>query len=83
MYKPLARTPASVRDLAIVVKQTENFADVDQAIRRSAGSSLESLRTVDLYQGRQVPPGHKSLAFRLVFRDPQRTLTAEEVRSRP
>ncbi len=44
-----------------------------------AGPTLEYIRLVDQYQGSQVPPGHQSLAFHMLFRDPERTLTAEEV----
>ena len=80
-HRGLARTPAVTRDLAIVVKATEVYAGIEETIRRSAGSALESLRLVDQYTGQQVPQGHKSLAFRLVFRDPARTLTAEEVQA--
>ena len=43
------------------------------------GPALELIRLVDQYQGSQVPPGHQSLAFHMLFRDPERTLTAEEV----
>ena len=67
--------------MAIVVKADESYANIDRAIRSSAGPTLESLRLVDLYQGKQIAGDQKSLAFRLVFRDPTRTLTAEEVNS--
>ncbi|MBC8109406.1 MAG: phenylalanine--tRNA ligase subunit beta [Anaerolineae bacterium] len=78
-YKQLARTPEVWRDLAIVVKADESYANIDRAIRESAGATLESMRLVDLYRGKQIATDEKSLAFRLVFRDPTRTLTAEEV----
>ncbi|CAN5713008.1 phenylalanine--tRNA ligase subunit beta [soil metagenome] len=78
-YKQLARTPEVWRDLAIVVKAGESYATIDRAIRESAGATLESLRMVDLYQGKQIAADQKSLAFRLIFRDPSRTLTTEEV----
>ncbi|MBA7713939.1 Phenylalanine--tRNA ligase beta subunit [subsurface metagenome] len=77
--QPMARTPAVTRDLAVVVRVKEAFARIEEEIRRSAGPSLEALRLVDQYQGPQVPPDHQSLAFRLVFRDPSRTLTTEYV----
>ena len=87
-FSPLTQTPAVTRDLAIVVKQGQPYASIEQLIRRTAGDDLESLRCVDLYQGKQVESGHHSLAFRLVFRARpdleqaerrDRTLTAEEV----
>ena len=78
-YRPLSRQPAVTRDLAFVVKADVVFDDLSAAMREAAGQELESLRFVDYYVGAPVPQGHKSLAFHLVFRDPARTLTAEEV----
>jgi phenylalanyl-tRNA synthetase beta chain len=78
-YKHLPRQPAVTRDLAVVVPLGQSYAEIVDTIRSTAGSSLEFLRLVDQYQGPQVAPGHQSLAFHLVFRDPERTLTAEEV----
>ncbi len=79
VYRQLLRQPAVTRDLAVVVRVTVPYADLVDAIRSTAGPKLESIRLVDQYQGSQVPPGHQSLAFHMVFRDPERTLTAEEV----
>jgi phenylalanyl-tRNA synthetase beta chain len=80
-YKHLARTPAVVRDLAFVLKKDTVYAAVERAIRESSGPRLESLRLVDIYEGKPIPPVHRSLAMRLTFRDPTRTLTAEEVQA--
>jgi phenylalanyl-tRNA synthetase beta chain len=79
VYHQLLRQPAVTRDLAVVVKTTVSYAEVVDAIRSAAGPRLELVRLVDLYQGSQVSPGHQSLAFHMLFRDPERTLTAEEV----
>ena len=87
-FHPLTQTPAVTRDLAIVVRQDQSYASIEQLIRQTAGSDLESLRCVDLYRGKQVESGRHSLAFRLIFRARpdleqaerrDRTLTAEEV----
>jgi phenylalanyl-tRNA synthetase beta chain len=80
-YKSLARTPAVLRDLAFVLKSGDVYSDIERTLRESAGATLESLRLVDIYQGKPIPAGHRSLALRLVFRDPSRTLTAEEVQT--
>ena len=79
VYRQLLRQPAVTRDLAVVVEVAVSYADLVDAIRSTAGTWLESIRLVDRYQGSQVPPGHQSLAFHLIFRDAERTLTAEEV----
>jgi len=79
IYLAIPRLPPVTRDLAFVVPMTVAFGDVLAVIRQVAGPTLTSLQLVDRYQGSQVPAGHQSLAFHLVFRDPQRTLRAEEV----
>jgi len=78
-YEALSRTPAVNRDLAVVVRNDVAYADLVNTMREQAGATLQSIRLVDEYVGKPVPEGHRSLAFHLVFRDPQRTLTAEEV----
>jgi phenylalanyl-tRNA synthetase beta chain len=78
-YHQLLRQPAVARDLAVVARVEVSYAELVDTIRSTAGPTLENLRLVDQYQGAQVPPGHRSLAFHMLFRDPERTLTAEEV----
>jgi phenylalanyl-tRNA synthetase beta chain len=79
VYHQLLRQPAVARDLAVVARAQVSYAELVDTIRSTAGPTLENLRLVDQYQGAQVPPGHRSLAFHMLFRDPERTLTAEEV----
>ena len=79
VYHQLLRQPAVTRDLAVVVRITVSYADLVHTIRSTAGPRLELIRLVDQYQGSQVAPGHQSLAFHMLFRAPERTLTAEEV----
>jgi len=54
-------------------------AAVEAAVERGAGDLLASARIFDVYRGEQVGDGRKSLALRLEFRAPDRTLTDEEV----
>jgi phenylalanyl-tRNA synthetase beta chain len=75
----LADTPAMVRDFAFVLDESVRWADLDATARSAAGPLLEQLAMVDLYRGAQVPPGKKSIAIRLIYRDPVRTLTRDEV----
>ena len=79
VYRQLLRQPAVTRDLAVVVPTTVSYAGIVDTVRSTAGPWLETIRLVDLYQGSPVPAGHQSLAFHMLFRDPDRTLTAEEV----
>ena len=52
---------------------------MQRALRDGAGSDLEALTLFDVYRGDQVGDGRKSLAYRLTFRAPDRTLTTDEV----
>jgi phenylalanyl-tRNA synthetase beta chain len=70
--------PPVTRDVALVVEDTVGAAAVEQALRVGAGELVESLRLFDRYTGGQVGAGKVSLAYRLVLRAPDRTLTDEE-----
>jgi phenylalanyl-tRNA synthetase beta chain len=66
-------------DVALVVPEKVSAAALESALRQGAGEMLESILLVDIYRGDQIEPGHKSLAYRLAFRAPDRTLTTKEV----
>ncbi len=78
-YRPLAHTPPVDRDLAVVVGAEVPAAHVVAVVREVAGGLVEACEPFDVYTGPPVPAGHKSLAVRLRFRDPARTLQSEEV----
>lgn len=71
--------PVAKEDIALVVSAEVPVADVAQAVRDGAGDLCEEVRLFDVYAGPQVPDGHRSLAFALRFRAPDRTLSAEEI----
>jgi phenylalanyl-tRNA synthetase beta chain len=77
--QPLPRFPAVQRDLAVVVEEHVAAGSLLAAIKEAAGDLLENARAFDEYHGAQVPEGHKSIAFTLTFRSPERTLTDAEV----
>jgi phenylalanyl-tRNA synthetase beta chain len=77
----LPRYPSIVRDISIVVDQTLPAASVRGTIRAAAPSTLVSISEFDRYQGKGVPEGRISLSLRLTFRDPERTLTDDEVQA--
>lgn len=78
-FQPIPKFPASARDLAILVPEELSDADVEAIITKRGGKHLESLTLFDLYQGKQVPEGYKSMAYSLAFRAPDRTLTDSDV----
>jgi phenylalanyl-tRNA synthetase beta chain len=75
----LYKFPAVERDIAVVVEETVAAASLESAIREAGGPLLADARAFDEYRGAQVPEGHKSVAFALTFRSPERTLTDAEV----
>jgi phenylalanyl-tRNA synthetase beta chain len=77
--QPLPRFPAVERDLAVVVEEPVAAGSLLASIKESGGDLLENARAFDEYHGAQVPEGHKSIAFTLTFRSPERTLTDAEV----
>ncbi|HUE77316.1 MAG TPA: phenylalanine--tRNA ligase subunit beta [Longimicrobiales bacterium] len=79
VLEPVPTRPASDRDLALLVPDSLPAADVEATIMEAAGPLLESLSIFDVYTGKGVAAGVRSIAFRLVFRDPERTLKDEEV----
>jgi phenylalanyl-tRNA synthetase beta chain len=84
-FSDFSLMPAALRDLALVVDDATPAADVQKTLakiaRASAGNafSVESVTVFDLYRGAGLPEGTKSLAFGLVFRSSERTLTDDEV----
>jgi phenylalanyl-tRNA synthetase beta chain len=78
-YRPLPEFPAVERDLALVVPDELPAARVEALLRQVAGKHLEALFPFDVYRGPHVPAGHRSIAWRLRFRAPDRTLTDDEV----
>jgi phenylalanyl-tRNA synthetase beta chain len=77
-FAPLPRFPAVDRDLAIVVAEKVRWVDVVACIEGAGADNLDSISFASLYRGAPVPEGSKSLAFHLVFRSPERTLTGRE-----
>jgi phenylalanyl-tRNA synthetase beta chain len=76
---PLPRFPAIERDLAVVVEDHVAAGALLATVKEGGGEFLEGVRAFDEYHGPQVPEGHKSVAFTLTFRSPERTLTDAEV----
>ncbi len=71
--------PASDRDLAFFAPIAVSVTDLGRAIEKSGGKLLESVALFDEYRGENVPEGQRSLAFRLVYRSSDRTLTDKDI----
>jgi phenylalanyl-tRNA synthetase beta chain len=81
-YAPVPMMPAIEVDLALVVPNSVTSAQVAEAIQGSAGDLLESLDVFDEFRGAGIPDGTRSLAWRLTFRHPERTLRDREIQGR-
>ncbi len=81
-YVPLPTQPPAIFDLALLLPARVSAADVDRVLREASGSLLESLRVFDEFRGPGLPEGYRSVAWRLTFRDPARTLRDKEVEGR-
>ena len=81
-YSDVTSFPAVLQDIAVIVSDDVSAERLAEVVREGAGELLRSLRVFDLYHGEQVGEGSKSLALRLEFRAPDRTLTDEEVAER-
>lgn len=79
IYRPLPKYPAVTRDIALLVAEDVPVGTIESLIREHGGNLLESAELFDVYRGKQILPGKKSVAFALVYRDPEKTLTDEEV----
>ena len=78
-YQRLSRFPYSERDLAVVVDEQVEAADLEEAIVRAGGEFLTGVLLFDIYRGKQAGEKKKSLAFSLRFQSSERTLTDDEI----
>jgi len=77
--KPIPRFPAIERDLSIVVDEAISWSNIIELVNKKASSELEEVRFVDIYRGKGIPAGKKSVTLSLLFRDEDGTLTHETV----
>ncbi len=78
-FEEFSRQPGVRRDLNIVISDDVLWRDISTEVEAAQLENLEDLTFVDLYRGKQVPDGHKSVTFNLTFRAGDRSLTHEEV----
>jgi phenylalanyl-tRNA synthetase beta chain len=76
-YQPLPRYPAVMRDIALVLDESVTHKQVGDIL--ATFPLLKEVRLFDVYLGKQVADGKKSLAYRLTFQSPAATLTDNEV----
>ncbi|MAG55032.1 MAG: phenylalanine--tRNA ligase subunit beta [Planctomycetes bacterium] len=78
-FQGMARFPGVVRDLSVDMAEATPFGDLQESVRDAALANLESLELFDVYRGKQVGAGKKTLSIRISFRSPEGTLTSDAV----
>ena len=79
VYTPLPKYPSTSRDIALLVEEEVQVGDIMDVIRSADNTILEDVKLFDVYRGKQVEEGKKSVAFTLTYRDKDKTLTDEDV----
>jgi len=74
-YQPISRFPAVERDFSVILNDGTSFAAVREAIAALGIAEIISVEAVDLFRGRNIPPGNFSLLVRVTFQSPEVTLT--------
>ncbi|MEY8737329.1 phenylalanine--tRNA ligase subunit beta [Lactobacillus sp. AN1001] len=79
LYTPVSKYPSITRDIALAVSTDVTNQQIEDCIRKNGGAFLKDIKLFDVYQGEHIMAGFKSLAYTLVYSDPNATLQDEEV----
>ena len=77
-YKPLPKFPAVSRDFSFICDEALEVGTIEEVMQRAAGKLCEDVKLFDIFRGEKIGKGKKSVAFRVISRAPDRTLTVEE-----
>ena len=78
-FKPLPQFPSIRRDVAMIVSEATTHDTVLQVVKHTKPANLEAVELFDVFRGKNVPEGQKSLAYAFTYRSPEKTLTDAEV----
>lgn len=79
LYTPVSKYPSITRDIALAVSADVTNQQIEDCIRKNGGAFLKDIKLFDVYQGEHIMDGFKSLAYTLVYSDPNATLQDEAV----
>lgn len=79
-FTELPKFPGTARDIAMVVDVNIPAAKIESLIREQNNGLIQQVELFDVYQGKQIPDGKKSLAYSIFFRHMERTLTEDDVK---
>lgn len=78
-YKEISKFPNIKKDLSIVVDKNIESLDIAKLIKKTGGSNLTNVEVFDVYEGKGIEEGKRSLAFSLTFGSQDKTLTDDEI----
>jgi phenylalanyl-tRNA synthetase beta chain len=78
-FRTVPRHPSVTRDIALVVDESAHAGDIQRTIKEAGGELVQQVQIFDVYQGEHMEAGKKSIAYTVLYQDPTRTLTDEEV----
>lgn len=78
-YTEIPKYPSVTRDIAVLIDDEVLVQDMETIFKKQGGNLLESYKLFDVYKGKQLPEGKKSVAYNLVYRNKEKTLTDKEV----
>lgn len=78
-YKPLPKFPGITRDIAVILDAGIPVGSIEKILKKKGGKFIESYSLFDVYTGAQIGESKKSVAYSLVFRSPERTLTDSDI----
>jgi phenylalanyl-tRNA synthetase beta chain len=78
-YKPTPQFPAIRRDVAMLVPEATTHEAVLRTVKQAKPANLEGVELFDVFRGKNVPEGQKSMAYAFIYRSPEKTLTDSEV----
>jgi len=78
-FKPIPQYPSTCRDVALLVDEKVTHFEVSQAVKKAKVKFLEDVTLFDIFRGKNVPDGQKSMAYSMTYRYGEKTLTDKEV----
>ena len=79
LYSEISKYPAVSRDLALLVDEKVEFADIEQIARQTEKKLLKSVELFDVYEGKNLPEGKKSYAVNFILQDETKTLNDKQI----
>jgi phenylalanyl-tRNA synthetase beta chain len=78
-YKPIPKYPSVERDIAVIVDEDITVSEIENVIKTFSSELIEKVSVFDVYKGKNIPEGKKSLAFNIIYRSMNKTLREEEI----